>query len=369
MFTILQVKLFGQDQKEAMLNIGRYLMLFGTFILFIVLCSPKDRSANNYPEEKIYLHSFFAEEDTSKMNLLYQPETVRIDSDGNIFVLDAGNNRIMKYNINSNFLQQIGSVGQGPGELLRPIDFDIGADGKLCVVDEGNHRVSIFDKGGKFQNSFPVSTFPRVNSLVNKRGQILLNQPEMDGGLLDVYDYEGNKLRSIGVVEPFEHPYIKGPNRMATWAYNRVRAKQNHRGEIDVYYIARPLFRRFSEQGNLLLEKEIKGSEIDTARVYEKRNQKHQQTNANSITTTTFIDDFDYLGREFMIIRLIGVVDSFYVIDWNGNVVKKFKVKQGSDVKVVDPLVARFAYNTVSNQLIGSDVYDGFLFRIELEGH
>jgi DNA-binding beta-propeller fold protein YncE len=336
-------------------------------ILSIVIVYSSQSKTPNYPEEQIFLHYFLAAGDTAKANMLYQPTTVRLDPAGNVIVLDMGNHRLMKYDMNGKLIKQIGSIGQGPGELLRPYDFDVDGEGKLYVVEDGNKRVSIFSGDGKFLNSFLIPRFPQATIFVTRKDEILLSQPTVDGGLFDVYSQDGKKIRSLCLVEPFENPPFKGPNRMATWAFNRVLVHENLKNELDVFYITRPLFRRFSADGRLLLEKAVKGAEIDTAYMYEKKNrERNPVTNPNSVVSTMFFTDFDYLSNNLMLVRLIGAVNSFYLVDTEGSVLKKYKVYKTAEIEEENPLISRFCV-AKNNQVIGSDMYHGMLYQIELK--
>jgi hypothetical protein len=41
-------------------------------------------------------------------------------------------------------------LGQGPGELLMPLSFDVGPDGRIYVLDAGNARIQVFDEEGQY---------------------------------------------------------------------------------------------------------------------------------------------------------------------------------------------------------------------------
>lgn len=72
------------------------------------------------------------------------------DEEGNFYVSDPDNNRILKYDPNGKYLLTIGREGQGPGEFqsLSVAKFD--KDNNLYITDIRNQRISFFDKDGKF---------------------------------------------------------------------------------------------------------------------------------------------------------------------------------------------------------------------------
>jgi DNA-binding beta-propeller fold protein YncE len=73
------------------------------------------------------------------------PRGVAVDSHGNIFVVDSGNNRVEEFDQNGNYLSQIGGVGNGPGQFVNPIGIAIDPfTNDVYVVDAGNQRVQRF---------------------------------------------------------------------------------------------------------------------------------------------------------------------------------------------------------------------------------
>lgn len=346
-------------RRQTLLFVFPVLVLI---VLGVLLLSP--RKKRNYPEGSILLQEF-GEGDTSRAHMLYRPGTVRSDAEGSVFVLDEGNHRIVKYSAKGEFLQQIGSVGQGPGDLLGPIDFDVDKAGKVYVVEETNKRVSIFESNGRFRTSFHIPAFPQAAICVFDSNEILINRPEIEGSLFDVYRSDGTRVRSFGPVEGFENPPFKGPNKTATWAFNQVRARFDPEGNLNVFYYARPLYRRFTRDGVLLLEKAIEGPEIDTARVYEKRNlERHisKNTNPNSVNYTTFFTDCDLLPSHAFIVGLLGGSNAFYVIDASGNVKEKIRIEKSIGIAEPHVYVWRFTVTKTGN-IVASETYLGKLYQ------
>ena len=64
-----------------------------------------------------------------------------VDLDGNIFVADFFNHRILKFTPEGDFILALGEHGTGPGQFDRPTDVAVDVEGNLYVVDFGNHRI------------------------------------------------------------------------------------------------------------------------------------------------------------------------------------------------------------------------------------
>jgi len=77
------------------------------------------------------------------------PQEVTVDSQGNLFVSDSGNNRIQELgaglaaNVSTNWVT-IGGPGSGAGQFSTPVGVAVDASGKLYVADSNNDRIEVF---------------------------------------------------------------------------------------------------------------------------------------------------------------------------------------------------------------------------------
>ena len=79
-----------------------------------------------------------------------EPKGIATDSSGNLWVVDRGNERVMKYDNNGNFLMQFGSAGSGDGQFSDPRGIAIAPNGTIWVSDMGNNNVQAFNSSGQF---------------------------------------------------------------------------------------------------------------------------------------------------------------------------------------------------------------------------
>jgi DNA-binding beta-propeller fold protein YncE len=75
---------------------------------------------------------------------LRSPWGVAVDSAGDVFVTDAGNHRIEKFDKEGNFITQWGGYGNGDGQFNFPYGIAVDAKGSVFAVDSGNTRVQQF---------------------------------------------------------------------------------------------------------------------------------------------------------------------------------------------------------------------------------
>jgi DNA-binding beta-propeller fold protein YncE len=94
--------------------------------------------------------------DSASTEAFGRPSDVVIGANGDIFVADDGNFRVVKFSKDGRFQQIIGGVkGTGPGQFGVPHALSIDSKGRLLVLDQhqdekGKSRVQIFDQNGEF---------------------------------------------------------------------------------------------------------------------------------------------------------------------------------------------------------------------------
>ncbi len=80
---------------------------------------------------------------------------VAIDTQGSLFVVDNGNNRIQKFDNNGNFIVLWGNFGAANSNFHNPTGIACDAEGNVYVADTNNHRVQKFDgKLGQYLMKF-----------------------------------------------------------------------------------------------------------------------------------------------------------------------------------------------------------------------
>ena len=79
------------------------------------------------------------------------PTDVAFGPTGEIYVSDGyGNARVVKYDADGQYVLQWGSRGTGPGEFGLPHNLAVDAAGRVYVTDRDNQRVQVFSADGEF---------------------------------------------------------------------------------------------------------------------------------------------------------------------------------------------------------------------------
>jgi peptidylamidoglycolate lyase len=103
--------------------------------------------------------------DNTSRDSFNQPNHVAIAPNGDIYVSDGYQNaRVVHFSPNGQFVRIIGGVkGSQPGQLQVPHGVALDSKGRILVNDSDNQRVSVFDKDGKFVETWP---FPSRGGII-----------------------------------------------------------------------------------------------------------------------------------------------------------------------------------------------------------
>jgi len=77
---------------------------------------------------------------------LKEPVGLAVDTLGNVFVVDKGINKIIKYSNNGFFLATRGSKGIKPDQFMSPNGIALDNNGYVYVADKGNQRIKIYQE-------------------------------------------------------------------------------------------------------------------------------------------------------------------------------------------------------------------------------
>ncbi len=102
---------------------------------------------------------------------------VAFDQEGNLYLLDADNFRVVKVGLDGEFLAELGGEGGGPGEFGMPLALSVTKEGQVRVFDVGYGGFTIFSSDGVYETSVPMAPgdmfFPSGALLSHPDGRIL----------------------------------------------------------------------------------------------------------------------------------------------------------------------------------------------------
>jgi DNA-binding beta-propeller fold protein YncE len=118
---------------------------------------------------------------------LSHPTGIAIDPQGNLFIVDTGNDRVVKCDGEGKFLKETGGFGWEEGQFNRPTFITTDNGLNIYVADTQNKRIQRFDRNLNFISTIRIEAsenFPGFGLLegvaVTSAGELLLSDIEDD---------------------------------------------------------------------------------------------------------------------------------------------------------------------------------------------
>jgi len=159
--------------------------------------------------------------ETQKELVFISPVQVKSDERGNIFILDARAPALKKFSPSLEFVNQIGSKGQGPGEMNAPDYIDLDRSGNVWLYDGGNLKLSVYDNDLKFLKAVNLEkTEVYSNFFITRKGNLILAKTAKvsDENIFYEFSPEGKLIRSFfNFFHPFA-PRLKSPSEIVNFS-------------------------------------------------------------------------------------------------------------------------------------------------------
>lgn len=121
-----------------------------------------------------------------------------------IYIVEQGNHRILKLDLNGNLIEKYGNRGSGNYQFDSPTDIATTNGLKLFVSDKGNNRIQVFDKRWQYLSSIKGNDKFRTREEispeyigVNKQGEIFFYDSRSKS--IGKYDEDGAYLDQIPI--------------------------------------------------------------------------------------------------------------------------------------------------------------------------
>jgi tripartite motif-containing protein 71 len=158
-------------------------------------------SANSQPVRGLRLVAIMAEGRLGS-SALNRPTGIVVDFQGNIFISDTGNDRVVKCDEKGRFLDEIGGFGSGVGEFNRPTYMASDKGLNLYVVDAQNKRIQRLDRNLNFISAIEIQGDEDFAGLGLPEGIALT-----PSGEIVVSDIEGDLLIELSGFSEYKTTY------------------------------------------------------------------------------------------------------------------------------------------------------------------
>jgi alpha-tubulin suppressor-like RCC1 family protein len=126
-----------------------------------------------------------------------EPFDVAIGAEGDIFVLDRGNDRVEKFDEAGESLGQFGEEGSGDGQLRSPVALAVDGKGHVWIADSGNERLEEFDEHGDFTRTAGEGLIGDAEGIaIDHTGHVWVSATY--AGHLAVFGEDGEPLEDVG---------------------------------------------------------------------------------------------------------------------------------------------------------------------------
>ncbi len=164
-------RLFIADRRNHRIQVfdqfGRFITNFGGYgigeenfdepadiwarsTLNIFIADYNNQRVQRYNKNLTYLGSFYSNPGADDRFRTERILSIAYSPQGEMFILDAGENKIVKINQNSKGVAAFGYYDSGPGQLTFPVQIDLTPSHRVVVSDAGAAKVFLYDYFGNF---------------------------------------------------------------------------------------------------------------------------------------------------------------------------------------------------------------------------
>ena len=175
-----------------------------------------------------------------------QPSDISIGPNGDLYLVDGVNNRIIVVDSQGRLKFSFGKKGNGKSEFSYPMGIDISVDGNVFIADSGNHRIQVFNLSGDFKYMFTVESGPeeKPSEPVDVLASKLKNY-------LYISDNDNHKIKVYKQSGSFEFEWGKFGEGDGEFRYPGILAI-NEYNEIFVVDVLNTRVQKFDPFGNFI---------------------------------------------------------------------------------------------------------------------
>jgi len=192
---------FGEDQFDHPMDI------WARTLINIYVSDFNNRRVQRYNRTMHFISSLTSQESFAPEFQFAEVSGCAVDSQNDLFVLDGGDTKIIKFNRNSRPERSFGGIDSGKGQLEEPVQLDILQDRFLLASDKSRKAIVLFDLFGNFVRLLTAPQFRAPAGLtVDGQGQIFVADPE--AGKVFVIRRDFGKITSVRfrLTQPLKRP-------------------------------------------------------------------------------------------------------------------------------------------------------------------
>ena len=212
----------------------------------------KDGAWGSSPRIELKLLRKIGDVDTADENFAFaRPGDLVEDRAGNIYIADAGQYRIQKFDRDGKFLATFGRKGQGPGEFSTLRSLSIDSADRLHALDDSQRRIQIFRTDGTVTETIKLLRGQMDYLRCLDKGLYLVHEqipgprPVEQKTLLKIVDSKETILADFCTARDFGEPVT---NQVGNSAFRAISPD----GDILVTFIYQNRIEKYSPKGKLI---------------------------------------------------------------------------------------------------------------------
>ena len=189
----------------------------------------------------------------------YDPRGIAVDHDnGWLYIADASEGEVEKYDLAGNHLATFGELGPGPGQLGGAREISIGLDHRVYVADYTNWRVNIYNPNGTYAGEIPNPPQPPPNGGFNQPEGLAVHPTTGDVYVTDTFNHRMQRFTNDGEFvsawgwrgrdDPYAMDYPRGAH--VDPATGNVWMNNTRSGDIKVFSPSGQFLERLGSQGS-----------------------------------------------------------------------------------------------------------------------
>lgn len=137
---------FGWEKEQFYLPYD----IYASSALDIFVADYNNHRIERYDKDLNYISSLYSNENWAEQFQFGYPKAVASSIHGELFIIDAENVRLLKFNSFGEPEMSFGDFAEGKGRLLQPVQVAISPDDKIYVSDSQANKIIVFDYFGNY---------------------------------------------------------------------------------------------------------------------------------------------------------------------------------------------------------------------------
>lgn len=275
---------------------------------------------------------------------------LRVGPEGHLYVLNRTRHEIRVLSPAFRPLQRIGGFGQGPGELLFPIDFELDQRGNLYVAEKGNQRIQKLSPGGQRMLEAPIDK--RVTALAISPDGVFVSNADTRHPFARL-DESRRRLEGLGRQRVF--PWIRQPLAAAVpdasrrtsietgfqAVLNKALLRSLPGGRLAALFVGAPIFRIYEPRGDLISEKILSSPGLD-AKAHEIQQENRRSLEASRIEVFHLFQDLAIgEGGKVLAASILNECPGVILFTQNGQILRELCLVDEQGKPVIPVALAR----------------------------